>query len=220
MRQEELFVLDAHEAVQAIGLAGRIMAKAGGGEFQPLAIRSANPLVAVEGFAKQVAIRATEVLAEAVEAAQVAALLRRLPTRDEHPLLLVRLEIVAGKDGMGGINGLGGHEEPLLFARLPGIDQMAMTTGALVAEIARINPRTFGQQGDPVLVSDFPPIHSFTAAVPDAEDDAALGGAVDLHPEVAAMPAAGHIVRPERVLQGRDLAIEGCHVGPLRYRID
>src|ERR1035441_8729443 len=115
------------------------------------------------------AIGSSEVFAEAVEAAQVAALLRRLPTRDEHPLLLVRVEIVAGKDGMGGINGFGGHEKPLLFTSLPGIDQMAVTAGAFVAEIARINPRTFGQQGDPVLVSDFPPVHRFTAAVPDAE---------------------------------------------------
>ena len=34
------------------------------------------------------------------------------------------------------------------------------------------------------------------------------------------MPAAGHVVGPERVFQGGDLAIERRHVGPLRHRID
>src|ERR1035437_2879810 len=100
------------------------------------------------------AVGASEVLAETIQAAQVPALLRGLPTGDEHPLLLIRLEKVAGEAGMGGVNGFGSHEEPLLRAGLPGIHPMAVTSGAFVAKIARHNAGALGDQRDPVLVSD------------------------------------------------------------------
>src|ERR1035437_714852 len=165
------------------------------------------------------AVGASEVLAETIQAAQVPALLRGLPTGDEHPLLLVRLEIVAGEDGMGGVNGFGSHEEPLLRAGLPGIHPMAVTSGAFVAEITRHDTCAFGHKRDPVLVSDLTAVHRLATTVPDAEDDAALSGAVDLHAEIATVPTAGHVVGPERIFQGSDLTIERRHVGPLRHRI-
>ena len=96
----------------------------------------ANPLVAVEGFAQQVAVGAAEVFAEAVQRRRIAALFRGLPTGDQDPLLFVRVEVVTGVDRVCGVGRLGGDKEALLLAGLPGVDQVAVATGALVAEVA------------------------------------------------------------------------------------
>src|SRR5579872_6777372 len=75
MRQEELAALDSHEAVQPIRAARRIMAETGDGQFLPLAVGGANPLVAVQRFAAELAVVADKILTETVEALQIAAVL-------------------------------------------------------------------------------------------------------------------------------------------------
>ena len=57
--------------------------------------RRPDPLVAVKRFAKKVAVPANKVLAEAVEAAQVFALFWCFPTGDQHPIMGIRMEVVA-----------------------------------------------------------------------------------------------------------------------------
>src|SRR5262249_47364400 len=79
VREEELAVLQAHEAIQPVCLAGAVVAEAGVGYFQPLALVGPEPLVPIERLAAQVAVGAAEVLAERVEPAKPAAVVRGSP---------------------------------------------------------------------------------------------------------------------------------------------
>src|SRR5262245_51485250 len=85
---------------------------------------------------------------------------------------------------------------------------MAVPARAFIAEIPRHHPFTLGYESHTVPNGHLVPVHGFVAAVPDAENDAPFSGAVDLHAEIAPVPAAGHVVGPERVFQAGHLAIE------------
>ena len=117
--KEELSTLDSHEAVKSIGFSCRVVAEAGCGQLDPLTFRRADPLIAVKSFSKQVAVATAEILAEAVQAAQIASLPRRFPTRDENPLLLVRVKVVTRIDRVRNIGGSGCNDESLFLAGLP-----------------------------------------------------------------------------------------------------
>jgi hypothetical protein len=56
---------------------------------------------------------------------------------------------------------------------------------------------------------DLVAIDRFVAAIPDRENDAPLGGAVDLHSEVPPVPAAGHVEGGHRFLDRGHLAVKG-----------
>ena len=56
--EEELSVFHAHEAVEARGFSGAVMAEAGFQQFCPLAVLRLNPLIAIAGLAKEVAVGA------------------------------------------------------------------------------------------------------------------------------------------------------------------
>src|SRR6185369_12594723 len=89
---------------------------------------------------------------------------------------------------------------------------MAVAASAFVAEVAAGHTLALAHQRDPILVINLFAIDRFATAVPNAEDDATLGGAVYLHAEVAAMPATCHVVGMERIFQPRHLAIESRDV--------
>src|SRR5438552_9482480 len=95
---------------------------------------------------------------------------------------------VAGVDGVRGIDDLCGDDEPLAFPRFPGKDEMAMPAGPFVAEVVGVDAIALGEQHDAIGLGDFLAIDGFLPGVPDAEDDPALRLAVDLHPEIPAMP--------------------------------
>src|SRR6516164_6406494 len=128
-------------------------------------------------------------------------------------MLLVRVEKMAAENRVGGICGAGGDKEALPLAGPPGKDQVAMAAGPFVAEIAGFDAIAFGDQLHAVFVCDLAAVDGLVAAVPNAEDDAALRGAIDLHAEVAAVPAASHVECPERIFERGDLAIKGGDVG-------
>ena len=92
---------------------------------------------------------------------------------------------------------------------------MAVPTRAFVSKIATVHACALAHEDDAVGVGHLVAAHPFTAAVPDAEDDAALRGTVDLHAEVTAMPSAGHIVGGDGVLHAGHLAVKGGDVRAL-----
>ena len=81
------------------------------------------------------------------------------------------------------------------------------------------NTFTLGDEPDAIFVGDLAAIDRLAAAVPDAEDDPPLRGTVDLHAEVAAMPAAGHVVRRDRVFQTRSSRSERRNLGVFIHRV-
>ena len=80
-------------------------------------------------------------------------------------------------------------------------------------KVSAVNSFAFGDESDAVCLADLLAIDRFAAAVPDAEDDAAFGGAVDLHSKISTMPAAGHVVGPERIFHPGHFAVEGGDFG-------
>src|SRR5262249_44796052 len=103
------------------------------------------------------------------------------------------------------VNRLGGDQESLLLTRLPRVDQVAVTAGAFATEVASVPVLAFRYQRAPVFPRPLPAVLWLAAAIPDAEDDPPLHRAVHLHPEVAAVPAARHVISPYRIFQRRDL---------------
>src|SRR5262249_3102028 len=101
MAQEELAVLDAHEAIKAVGASSGVVAESRLGDFLPDPFIGAQPLVAVKRLAREVAVVAVEVFAERIESPQPPAVPGRAPRRDEHPLLFVGVKPVAGVNGGG-----------------------------------------------------------------------------------------------------------------------
>ena len=160
----------------------------------------------------ELAVVAAEIFAETVEAMQILAVLRGVPAGNQHPLFLLGMKPVAGISGVGGINGFGGDQEALLFASLPVVHQMAVTTGAFVAEIAGVHTFALGDERRAVRGIYPVAIYGFLAAIPNAEDDAAFRGAVDLHAEVTAVPAAGFKIGPQGRLHAGDFAVESVNV--------
>src|ERR1041385_5671057 len=90
---------------------------------------------------------------------------------------------------------------------------MAMPAGAFVSEIAGINSIAFGDESYFVGGGDFAAVRRFAPAVPNAENDPALGRTIDLHAEIAAMPAARHVKSPQWIFNGRNFAIKSLDVG-------
>ena len=86
---------------------------------------------------------------------------------------------------------------------------MTVSAGAFVAEIPGIDPVALAHELHPLLGGDLVAIDRLVAAVPHRKDDAPLGGAVDLHAEVAPVPSAGHVEGGDRFLHGGHLAVEG-----------
>src|SRR5207237_6818480 len=140
--------------------------------------------------------------------------------RYEKPLLALGVEVVPGVNCVCWVARAGGDYESLFLTCLPGINQVAVTPSAFVAEIAGVNSIALPDQSDPVLWPNFATLHGFVATVPDAEDDAAFGQAVDLHPEIAAVPAAGHVKSPNRILNRGDLAVKGVDIREVGYRVE
>jgi hypothetical protein len=71
---------------------------------------------------------------------------------------------------------------------------MTMPTGALVTEIAAAHPGTFGHQCDAIRLADFLPTDCLVPAIPHTENNSALGLAIHLHAEIAAVPATRHVI--------------------------
>ncbi len=109
MRKNELSLFDRHESVEPILFARGIVAETSGGEFNPATGVSADPLVAIAGFADEVAVTAYEILAETVEPLEPASILGSVPAGDEHPLLTFGVEVIAGENGACGVRGRCGH---------------------------------------------------------------------------------------------------------------
>src|ERR1017187_412619 len=122
------------------------MAERRGGLFMPLAAGGAIPLIAVKRLATEVTVVAAKIFAETVKSAQIRAILRRLPTGNQHPFFLFGMKPVAGVNRVRGVRGFGRDNEPLLFAGLPVVFQMTVTAGAFVAKIAGINSFALGDE--------------------------------------------------------------------------
>src|ERR1035438_9148948 len=120
---------------------------------------------------------------------------------------------IAGINRVRGVSHFGGDKEALLLAGLPIVNQMAVAAGAFVAEIAGVHAVAFGDQGHAVGFTDLAAAHGFVAAVPDAENNPALGGAVHLHSEIAAMPATRLEVSPQRRFHAGHFAVKSINVG-------
>ena len=123
------------------------------------------------------------------------------------------MKIVARENGVSVTDRFRRDEELLFLAGLPKILEVAVPTGAFIAEISAVNSFAFGDESDTVFLSNLLAINGFTAAVPDAEDDTALGRAIDLHSKISTMPAAGHVVGPERIFHPGHFAVEGGDFG-------
>lgn len=72
----------------------------------------------------------------------------------------------------------------------------------------RIHAIPIDHQLNPLLGGDLVAIDGLVTAVPHREDDPPLGRAVDLHAEIAPVPAAGHVEGGHRFLDRGHLAIE------------
>src|SRR4051812_3397647 len=70
VRKKELSFLQAHETVEAIFLAGAIVAKGRLREVVPLALLRLNPLTPKQDLALQVTVGTTEIFAERVKSAE------------------------------------------------------------------------------------------------------------------------------------------------------
>src|SRR6185436_336634 len=118
------------------------------------------------------------------------------------------MEPIAGVDGESAVRRLRGDHEALFLAGLPIVFQVTMPARAFVAEIPGIDAFALRDERHAIFVGHFAAAHGFVTAVPHAENNAALGPAVDLHPEIAAMPAARHVVSGDRIFESRDLTVE------------
>lgn len=212
MGKEEFSLLsETHEAIESVGFSGAIVAETCGRQFLPLAGGGADPLISVECLADDVAIFAVKVFREGVEAAESFSFLGSLPAGDEHPLFIFGVKVVSGEDGVGGIDRFGGHEEALFLAGFPKIFEVAVSPGAFIAKASAVHAFPLADEGDPVFLAHFVAVNGFATTIPDTEDDAALGGAVDLHPKVSPMPAAGHVVGPKWFFDAGHFTVEGGH---------
>lgn len=211
--QEELVVLDPHEAIETVFFAGRIVAETSRGDRVPVSIVGAVPTVPVESFARQVSAFADKVLAEAMQAAQSTTLLGCVPSRDQHPGLVDGMKPVTGKGGVRRVGRRGRHQELLHRSGFPEELEMAVAAGPLIAEVPREDVAAFVDQAYAILCSDLVPVDRFLAAIPNAEDDPSFGETVDLHAEVPAMPPAGHVERAGGILDGGDFVVERFDLG-------
>src|ERR1700734_1815358 len=77
-----------------------------------------------------------------------------------------------------------------------------------MAEVAGEDVGAFGDELHSILRGDVVAFVMLGAGVPDGEDDASLGGAVDLDAEVAAGETAGFEIGIDGILLDSDLVVE------------
>ena len=123
LREEELPVFHTHEAIQAIGLPGWIMAELGLPDLAPSPRFIGYPLRAEQSFATQMSVSSPEVLTERIESSEILAILGCPKARQQHPRLPLWMKPVAAVSGVRAID-LRGDDELLRLACLPGIDEM------------------------------------------------------------------------------------------------
>ncbi len=219
MTQKKLPLLYPHVAIQAMLASGWVVAEGRDSQCLPGILAPKDPLVAIECLAQEMSRTTPEVFAEAVEPSEIPALSWCIPAGNQHPLLAVRMKIKTGESGMGGIGGFGSDQEFLSGSRFPWIFQMTVSPGALVAKAAGEYAVSLFHQAHTIDLGHTIGIGRFSPAIPDAEDDPAFFRAVDLHAEVTSVPAAGHVVGVDGILNGREFSVEGFHLGFLGYRV-
>src|SRR5205807_1008578 len=113
-----------------------------------------EPLISEKRFAPEVAVCATEIFAERIQAAKQFPIFRRAEAGDEHPFFLIGMK---PEPGVVGVIALGfcGDEKLLRLARFPRINQMRMPAGSFVTEIARNNALSFSEELHAIFVGDF-----------------------------------------------------------------
>ena len=96
-----------------------------------------------------------------------------------------------------------------------------MPARTFAAEGARFDALALGERLHAVLIGHALAIVRVlsVAAVPDREDDAALGGRIHLHAEVTARESARHVVSRDRVFDGGHFVVKPCDFRVLRRRI-
>ena len=117
--------------------------------------------------------------------------------------------------------GLHCDDKLLRLTGFPWIDEVRVPAGAFVAEDACLDAFTFGEELRLIVFRDVGAVDGIgaVAGVPHGEDDAPLGLRIDLHAEVAAREAAGHVEGVKRLLDGGDLVVEERDLFVLRRRI-
>ena len=135
--QEEAAASEAAGVVEAVAATGGAIAgEAGLGDFMPLAIDVADPLVGIIDPAATVAVGVLEVFKERVESSEMFGGSRPLETGDELPAILAGLAEPGGVDRVALAVGFDRIEEAVGDAGAPGVDQHALAAGAFAAEFA------------------------------------------------------------------------------------
>ena len=212
VRQEKLPVLHTHETVEAVRPARLIVAETRISDFKPLSLVSFDPLISEKRFALKMTVRTAEILAEAVQMSQPAAVFRRIPTGDQHPLIFVRAKIITRINRVRFVHGFRCHDESLFLAGLPTKFQMTVAARAFIPEITGKDAVSLAHEFDAIFIGNLASRLRFIAAVPYTEDNPPLSGAINLHAEVTALPAARHVVRPQWILDRGHFTVKGSDV--------
>ena len=106
---------------------------------------------------------------------------------------------------------MGSKEEAIGVAGDPGEDKITLPSGPFVTEGAGVDVLSLSSQANLEAVGNCGGVIRRKWA-PHRKKNPTLGRAVDLHPEITAMPAAGLKISPQRRFCGCDLAVKRIYI--------